>query len=122
MLYAALERLALAERQGWSSQDLVETLSPRFMRRFELFRAQAARGTMTTSLIVERADVGVLVARPAPRVVLVRHGLPHEGPCVGRGREGRERQRAVRAGLTGRPLMLDGGSGSLNEAGPCGWR
>ena len=56
---AALERLVLAARQGWSSQDLVKTLSPWSVRRFELFRAQAAQGTLTTRLIVERVDAGV---------------------------------------------------------------
>jgi hypothetical protein len=45
----------------WSSQELVEALSPRFVCRFELFRAQAAQAAVTTSLIVERVDVGVLV-------------------------------------------------------------
>ena len=37
----------------------METLSPWFVRRFGLFRAQAAQVAVTTGLIVERVDVGV---------------------------------------------------------------
>jgi len=43
-----LQSAALSGGALWSSQDSVETLSPRFVRRFELFRAQAAQVTVTT--------------------------------------------------------------------------
>lgn len=36
----------------------MDTQSPRFVRRFELFRAKAAQVALTTRLIAERVDVG----------------------------------------------------------------
>jgi hypothetical protein len=44
-------------RLQWSSRDLVDTLSPRFLGRFKLLRAQAAKVTVAASPIVEAIDV-----------------------------------------------------------------
>ena len=46
-----------ANRTGWSSQDLVDTLSAWPVSRFELIGAHAAEITVATCLIVERLDV-----------------------------------------------------------------
>src|SRR5262245_7704910 len=41
----------------WSSQDLVETMSARLVRSFELLRAQAAKMTVTPRPIVKGIDI-----------------------------------------------------------------
>jgi hypothetical protein len=43
--------------QMWSSQDSVDTQSPRFLGRFELLRAHAAEMTVAAGSIVEAIDV-----------------------------------------------------------------
>jgi hypothetical protein len=43
--------------KSWSSQALVGTLSPRFLGRFKLLRAHAAKVTVAAGSIVEAIDV-----------------------------------------------------------------
>lgn len=54
----------------WSSQDSVDTLSPRLVSRFELLGAHAAEMTMATRAIVERLDiVGHVSDRKCPGLI-----------------------------------------------------